>query len=467
MREATAKALIAAVSNISFYEYINSLFQYVRRCNYRILSAEPNASQLENVKTGKEILIYRCIYFMGEKPGSYEQKKLTSAHHSLLVAKPTGALIVNADDLNKTREIAKQYIIEDNDITQYINNCHFRLMVDHLEGRQALKFLKQNEILLTKVADTFTLFFLNKKSNSITITEVKSTSKVITEFDWDKYVKAGSGLLLNKDDNLHKMLIDYLTDLAMRSVIRVYSKVSRNNISKLLDSAFNGLIYDESQLQEANVACLMHLHHLVKEHYEKREYDAVVSSSKKYMAGSKVTISETHRLPPYFAWQIINLRLATYAESKKYLLDFKSQYEKYSQYIYDSAPQHWLDANGKNVHKNLKNVLRYALQQFVIAAVAAESTPEEKKQYLSNVTYHYRNNKEWDKVLKNDEMKFVAAYTHFSLGNMEESMLFLRGMTGIAEFLVEKKKEEFTRSALIMLAEMDSDKHLQLLLIID
>ena len=68
-----------------------------------------------------------------------------------------------------------------------------------------------------------------------------------------------------------------------------------------------------------------------------------------------------------------------------------------------------------SVRKSMKQVLHFALKQFITAAGKAQN-PNDKSAFLSLIEQPYNYNKPWFKILKDDEFKFFAAVNYSILG---------------------------------------------------
>jgi hypothetical protein len=214
-------------------------------------------------------------------------------------------------------------------------------------------------------------------------------------------------------------------------------------------------------LEAANIARIVHLHQRVKDYYDRKNYDEVVNWSTAHPENRDIVITTSYKIPPHLAWQVIVcFRFLSYIESENLLVQFRDQYQEYSQYIYNSAnsSKAWYGANWPDVQSTLEKILSFALQQFIVAADKS-SSPDEKIQYLSYITLHYNYSKEWYELLSNDDLKFYAAFTYHSLGKTAECKSFLQHIADLAAFIRKKQTRDFTGQALAMLEDIDTHQH--------
>lgn len=366
-REATAKALIAAITNISFYQNLKKS-DYLNNSSFQILSGKPDKLIKEQIKNGSII----CL--------SQEAEDDTSI---------------------------------------------FYLNIRNQQGRI-------DRIVIEEPLSCFT--------------ELEDESDYILLPDSQHYAT--------------------VYDFALQYVININIMARLETIKNLLDKTFDGLNYDKTQPEAANIARVVHLYQSVKGFFESKDYDQVIQQTNLFLHENNNTINPLYRLPPHLIWQaIVGFRLLAYAESDALLLQFRDQYQEYSQYIYDSANQSkpWYNANWTEVRRSLKHILRFAFQQLIIAADKAV-TPEEKLQYLDLLTQTYHYHPLWTKILKSDAFKFNVAHLYFNLRNKEKCILFMSNISDLSGLIKSNKQAEFTGQALAILEEIDTIQHQKLLL---
>ena len=381
------------------------------------------------------------------------------------------ALIAAMTNINYYRNLQERFFANDKSIiaspiiNEYTARCDYSVINGPLDLDRITLITEGKEICFSKepsreLYDEKPYYYLYIKDNNRSFTKLSITHSLGCFSE----LRKKNDYYVHSNENEYAEIFSYATN----AVIKYLIASSWDNIERLLKSAFNHLAYDTNQLESetANAARIFHLHQRVKELQQNKDLNAVTEWTNICEHNNKKVISPIYQLPPHLAWHIIiGVRLLAYAESDKLLLEFRKQFHEYSKYIYDSAyeSKSWFHANWSQVKKTLEQILEYALQQFIVAADKA-NTPEEKLLYLSEITQNYAYCDDWHIILKNDELKFWAAYMYHQLGKNDMCKLFFKRISNISELVRAKKQADFTENVLVLLADIDKEQHKKILL---
>lgn len=106
----------------------------------------------------------------------------------------------------------------------------------------------------------------------------------------------------------------------------------------MLKETFKGLAYDKDQPEIANMARMLHFQQHIVWFQENQDFASIIAWTYPLTNDKGQTlINKTYQFPPHLVWQIISARLFAYTQSEKLLIHFESKFNRYTQYIWDSA----------------------------------------------------------------------------------------------------------------------------------
>lgn len=355
----------------------------------------------------------------------------------------------------------------------YLKKCSYKIILGAVKDSDLEKVRTGEEVLFVSSSancselGVFWIYLKGEENNAFKKKPLSETDNKVIQ---DLYVDLCKGLMSSPvvvktdSDQVKQIAITYVKNIVSADEVNRLITASRNKIEKTLTDKFNGLRYDKDQSPDINQPRLTHFYCKIKDLFEQKQYAQLIAATNIIKEDGKLAIGNDYRLPPYFAWEVIvHFRLAVFATSE-YLLNFRSQFDEYSKYIEDNMPIIWRQLNEKRMHDGIKNVVQYAMQQFILVA-SEETTKEKKLKYLSfvSINYFYPLEK-WYETLDSDELKFWAAYEYNKIGDKEQSKLFLGHLKDIFKLLKSKCKDEAFVNYLIDLVEqIDNDKYKKLL----
>jgi hypothetical protein len=463
IKQATGKALEKTMSNMDYFNHIKQCFLYVtQRCVYRFVSGIPSTAQLEKVMQGNEIIIakepaYSAPIHLG-RYGSRKRKLISNQYNYFLYSRgetknsPAKCRINNLtsdnlrllneyaaeekvlstaqnkeQNLEKIIEIASACILKF-PLIAYIKRCKYLVKHEAPTDNEREEVKQSQMIIFAKKGEKYFLYYADQSTNTLETQIINNPNEI-------KVIFEKPGELTSISDR--KMAIN----IAMPLVIDAQIKNRVSVITKHLKT-FGGA-FSEKQLPVANSAYLALFKHDIRNAFEEKKYDEVLrltqaiqqstlidsstspcenpksitqdaSSENTNNTIKQAFINETYRFPAYRVWDfIIYYRFVVLVEFKD-LLSFNREYEEFSEYIYNSAPENWREENWHFVQDALKNIVIHFLKQCVEALGRAETT-KTKRKYLSEIGKQYKYcDASWDKLLDKGTVDYVETQSNLT-----------------------------------------------------
>jgi len=191
-------------------------------------------------------------------------------------------------------------------------------------------------------------------------------------------------------------------------IVTARANNSYQHLPKLLE-IFGGPKYQAEQSEIVNHARVAYLTYLVRQSYERKNWQDVMAHSELCDHSNSVTINASYQLPPYLAWQVIYFRLLAFAQSKQHLPNFHQTFITYSEAIDKTIPtkvraELW----DKTILPALNQTVHIANNQLFNAAIKDKIPTELKLQYLSLISKQLPYVSPWSEVLRPEHLLWAA-----------------------------------------------------------
>jgi hypothetical protein len=319
-------------------------------------------------------------------------------------------------------------------IIDYVKRCKYLVTHKTPTDKEFEEVAKGQMIIFVKIKEKYSLYHTGKSTNTVEKQVINNPAEMRSIFE-------NQGQLMDVDERKKA------TNIALLLVTDARIKNSIYVIQKLLSKRFGGLEYKQEQLPIANDARFAIFKYHLRRAFEEKNYDEVLKRTNVIQHMEQVRINGTYCFPAYIVWNlIISYRFAVLAESKNILL-FHREYQEYSKYISDSAPENWREENWHFVQDAFKNIVVYFMKQCVKAATETK-TAETKIAYLAEITKSYNYCDTWDKLLDKETI-FHAAYQFYLADDIATAGKFLAAigldLNYLTEFLNDKKLKNVTQ----------------------
>ena len=221
--------------------------------------------------------------------------------------------LVTKEELQSIQFLARLIILSSPVVDEYTRQCRY-FTKNRAPDQNAMQRIKQGQAI-----------YFTKESSSIYIYSKYNKMEISDKL----------GLFSEKVPDLPLVF-----DFANQCIFKQLIDSSWNNAVNHVSNTPQGLVYDSQESFEViNVVRLKHLHERLLNFQHAGEIDKIIRWTNYYYYNKKVVITHDYQFPPHIVWNLlVNIRLLAYADSEK-LLEFRQQFQKYSQFIYDSGKE--------------------------------------------------------------------------------------------------------------------------------
>lgn len=461
---AKEKALIASMHNIQNYRLLQAIAAYLDGCRIHIISRKLNQDDIHKINTGSDIFIRKKRVRYGAGQTRYMdvgyvlyyldlQNNASDVHvfrsNPLPKIDWNQNIVLENDALAAVRTHAKKAIFSTkSNITGYTGKYRYSLINGLPDDAKIKAIIQGNEICFSKEENNSDpRFFLYIKDQVIGYKKMEILDNhCISELKQSscQYISADSPKIYAK-----------VFDFATKKVIETLLDQSFTNIKTLLTNK----TYAKTKSEPVKRAMILHFEHVMQDFYEKKQFEALIKWSDVNLWCMDYITAKDHEvwigvyaLPPHLVWQsLLDFRLLAFTQSRKFLMQFKSEYNQYHQYIKNSPDQaeNWHAMHQEAINTRLDSLLQIAFQAFLVAADKAEN-PKRQRKYLSQIA---------ESRFKNKSLKFWTAVRYHNLGNREKCKSFLDNIDDLEAFILDTNETDFREAALVMLESIDLKKY--------
>jgi hypothetical protein len=319
-------------------------------------------------------------------------------------------------------------------ITNYLESVNYSIgnfLTDHLQS------VKSGEEIIIQTNETVTYLYIRKNDNDYEMLEMNiSESLPLGNF---KYDQLDSSL----QEDIKKLVIysaEKETINQMESLVKAIGLRYQSDEDPILNSARVSIL--ESRLNQLLV---------------NKQYQAVVDSSN--INEDQKTLHPEFRLPLTKSINVILKRLAAIASDSKLIHSFHLEYEIYIHKLSEirsDNEEYWEECINQ-FKLQISNVLQNLLMR-----TKQEEDIKIKQKYLELLIQNYSYCGDWHTLLS-DEYKLLAGYCSYLHGNIKECRNFTGDIKDIEGLLREKKTENFSKLALVLISATDEERYSNLL----
>jgi hypothetical protein len=442
--QAVTRALLVAVNDMHLAERYLALHRNIDQYKLSFVREVQPRSQLLKPEYAMTISIKSTedkteIYFVENE--SLMKSTLSCCHHTVLRE------ILSSVDHNVASIDTKSIQVIKEMLLLYVGENYF-ILNKFKEGRirvrqQAPAELDSSTMVLITGVKNDVLYFNNNQGQIKNVSLEKTPPAVLETL---------KSCPVHRPHEYLPAFTYVLTKVAA-SLTHIWLDSNRDVILNYLCDNFDGLRYQPNKDTLNRVRAAL-LGNLIREHFQNKNYDGVLSATSKVAVDSEI-VNARYRLPAYYLWrEIVFNRLMIFLLSPERLLDFQDQFNQYSFLVISFDPSA-TEQEKSEIREKFNEIVKLGMRQYL--GEAASRKGDERLPYLQKIMANYRNVRSWHDLLE-DKDKLIAAILAYEVNESALCLLFYSSIRDI-KALLAKKNMDLLPMALMLLANIDPVSH--------